>query len=124
MRAQNLISDDEFLANKKKLAEQKAVSDHPKDDAVTVDQAQADLDAIVEPLSNLQDTWRSLQPPFRRRFERVILPSGYIFGNIRTSTLGLLFSTFGRSETGLSYGVPPPGLEPGTISLRGSCSTN
>ncbi len=106
MRAQNLISDDEFLANKKKLAEQKAVSDHPKDDAVTVDQAQADLDAIVEPLSNLQDTWRSLQPPFRRRFERVILPSGYIFGNIRTSTLGLLFSTFGRSETGLSYGVP------------------
>ena len=75
--------------------------------APNAEQVKADLREIVAPLEALGETWRSLKPPFRRRFERLILPGGFVIGRIRTADLGLLFNTFQASTNGFSYGVPP-----------------
>jgi hypothetical protein len=106
MRAQNLITDQEFLPQKKRLLDQRVALDSPSQRTIDANQVRADVKEIVAPLSSLQNTWRSLHSPFRRRFERLILPGGFVIGNIRTADLGLLFSAFRASTGGDSSVVP------------------
>jgi DNA invertase Pin-like site-specific DNA recombinase len=114
MRAQNLITDQEFLPQKKRLLDQRVALDSPSRRTIDANQVRVDVKEIVAPLSSLQNTWRSLHSPFRRRFERLILPGGFVIGNIRTADLGLLFSIFGASAP-MKSGVVPfacTGLNP------------
>jgi hypothetical protein len=106
MRAQGLINNEEFSTQKKRLSDQRTTFESHGRDIANLDRVQGDLQLIVEPLAALRATWKSLKRPFRSRFERLILPGGFVMGNIRTADLGLLFSTFGASSSGLSTGVP------------------
>ncbi|MBZ5603887.1 MAG: recombinase family protein [Acidobacteriia bacterium] len=106
MRAKGLITDEEFLAQKRSLAAQRLAVEHREKSTMTVDQVCADLHQIKGPLTALRETWRSLKSPFRGRFERLILPGGFVNGTIGTADLGLLFSFFRASAGGVSYGVP------------------
>ena len=67
------------------------------------------LGEITEPLSRLRETWTALLGPFRRRFDRLILPVGFVAGESRTAELGLLFRALGDLADGNSNGVPLAG---------------
>jgi hypothetical protein len=106
MRAQNLITNEELLAQKQRLAEQRSALESQASHRIDVARVRADLEQIVEPLLALRKTWQSLKAPFRSRFDRLILPGGFVNGKIRTADLGLLFSVFRASSTQVSSGVP------------------
>jgi site-specific DNA recombinase len=107
MRSQALITDKEFLHQKKLLLDQQAAieASHPPR-RINVAEVRCHLRETISPLSQLRNTWQSLQPPFRRRFERLVLPVGFLIGQIRTADLGLLFRTFGAFQRSDSSGVP------------------
>ncbi len=107
MRAQNLITNEELLAQKQRLAEQRSALENQASHTIDADRVRADLKNIMAPLSDLRRTWQSLKVPFRARFDRLILPGGFVKGKIRTADLGLLFSVFRASSTEVSSGVPP-----------------
>jgi len=67
------------------------------------------LGVIAEPLAQLKETWHVLPDPFRRRFERLVLPVGFVNGQTRTAELGLLFRALGALAGGNSNGVPLAG---------------
>ena len=106
MRAQNMITDEEFLVQKKRLAEQRMALESHARQTTDLSQVRADIEKIIEPLSALRATWKTLTPPLRSRFDRLILPGGFLIGKIRTADLGLLFSFFRRPVTGASSVVP------------------
>jgi hypothetical protein len=106
MRAQALITDAELLAGRKRLSNERMVLDSQNRRSLDAERVKADLQEIMAPLASLRETWRALQPPLRRRFERLILPGGFVIGRIRTADLGLLFSTIQASASGVSSGVP------------------
>jgi site-specific DNA recombinase len=106
MRAQNLITNEELLAQKQRLAEQRSALDRQASHRIDVARIRTDLEQITEPLGALRRTWQSLKAPFRARFDRLILPGGFVNGKIRTADLGLLFSVFRASSTDASSGVP------------------
>jgi site-specific DNA recombinase len=108
MRAQDLITNEEFLMQKKRLADQRMALETQTGQSTDLAQVRADLQQITEPLSALRATWKSLKPASRSRFDRLVLPGGFVSGNIRTADMGLLFSTFRASTTGVSSGVPLP----------------
>jgi len=106
MRAQHLVTDDEFLAQKNALGDQRAILEVEARQRADLTRVRADIEKIVEPLRALRATWQALNPAFRARFDRLVLPGGFLVGRIRTADLGLLFSTFRASGTALSSGVP------------------
>lgn len=116
MRAQDLITDQEFLAQKKilwnrRMALEGRVSD---DSALPRELVQAQLAAILQPLSHLHETWRLLPEPLRGRFVRLLLPVGFVHGEIRTAELGFLFRVTEAFQGGESNGVDLTGIEPVT----------
>jgi hypothetical protein len=106
MRAQNLITNEELLAQKQRLAEQRSALESQASRTIDAARIRADLEQITEPLSALRQTWKSLKAPFRARFDRLILPGGFVNGKIRTADLGLLFSLLRASLTDVSSVVP------------------
>ena len=95
MRAQGLITDKEFTRHRKIIMDQRAALE-AKTARATIDMAEvrAKFQEIAAPLVNLRRTWKTIQPPFRRRFERLVLPAGFVIGQSRTAELGGLFSFF------------------------------
>ena len=65
-----------------------------------------EVDEIKKPLSELLHTWQALEPAFRPRFNRLLLPVGYVNGGIRTAERGLLFRSFSEVSEPKSNGVP------------------
>jgi DNA invertase Pin-like site-specific DNA recombinase len=107
MRAQRLITDDEFRQQKALLDENRfALASAPEPTRVNVAAIRENLDEIAEPLTHLPETWQSLQFPLQRRFHRLVLPVGFVFGESRTADLGLIFRAFGDLASGKTNGVP------------------
>ena len=107
MRAQQLLSNEEFLRGKQRLAEQRhALEGQAHQQRTDLASVKADLEQILEPLSNLRRTWMALKPPIRARFNRLVLPGGFLIGSLRTADRGLLFSTFRGFSTAQSGEVP------------------
>jgi hypothetical protein len=111
MRAQGLITNEEFLLQRKRLADQRMAFESQARQTTDLAQVRADLQQILEPLSALRATWKSLEPSPRSRFDRLILPGGFVIGNIRTADRGLLFSTF-RASAPTNSGVVAFGCVP------------
>jgi DNA invertase Pin-like site-specific DNA recombinase len=110
MRSQRLISDEEFTAQKSILVEkQQTIEATPKQASFSVAEIRNRLREIAAPLLALLDTWNSLSPSIRSRFQRLIFPVGFIAGNIRTAQLGLLFNTFSTFARDESTVVPLEG---------------
>jgi hypothetical protein len=110
MRTQDLVTDQEFLEQKSTLMETRnALESTPVHDDVTGQQLRERLDEIIEPMAQLRETWKVLTGLTRRRFERLLLPVGFVHGKIRTAELGLLFRVFGDFSEGNSTWVAPTG---------------
>jgi CheY-like chemotaxis protein len=96
MRAQGLITDLEFLHQRKRTAEQRApLEDNRLWQALDVAEVREQFQEIATPLLQLRQTWQTIQPSFRRRFERLVLPAGFVVGQTRTAELGGLFRFLG-----------------------------
>jgi site-specific DNA recombinase len=98
MRAQGLITDEEFMAHKAALRDrQTAMLGRTQETELNPADLSRDLEEIKDPLYKLPDTWRTIDTSRRLRFERLILPAGFVNERIRTAELGLLFRVFGQS---------------------------
>jgi site-specific DNA recombinase len=109
MRTQKLIADEDFLNQKKRLLAQRSGLEGHNQHEMLLGEAYQKLNEIMIPLANLRTTWHSLQPQRRRRFDRLLLPVGFITGKSRTADLGPLFSTNPSSERSNASGVPSAG---------------
>ena len=106
MRAQNLITNEEFVVQKKRMADQRMALESQAKQSTDLGHVRADIQQIMGPLSALRTTWKSLKQPSRSRFDRLILPGGFVNGKIRTADMGLLFTIFRASATDVSSDVP------------------
>jgi len=106
MRAQGLITDQEFMAEKGALSrKQLSLEIATKNDSISIREIQAQLDRIVEPLSDLPSTWDSLSVAQKRRFQQYVLPVGFTAGEIGTAELGLIFRVFRQLQNGSTHVV-------------------
>ena len=110
MRMDQLVTNEEFLVQKamqstRRSELQATKPREPWDER----QFLSDLDNICEPLLNLADTWSEIAPPRKQRFQRLILPTGFVTGRIGTAEKGCLFSTFRSSRDRESPLVPLTG---------------
>jgi site-specific DNA recombinase len=115
MRAQNLITDEEFIPQKRRLEEQRTALECNARTKLDLAAVRADLEKILGPLTKLRETWLALQPGLRARFDHLMLPAGFVNGSDRTADLGLLFSVFGRFLSPSSSGVPSGCIRPNPI---------
>ncbi len=67
------------------------------------------LESARKLIGNLEHTWRTLGPGPKQRFQRVVLPLGFVIGRIETAEKGCLFATIGQFRDGKSHEVPPTG---------------
>src|ERR1039458_5598173 len=96
MRAQALITDQEFTRQRRMIADQRsALQGRSGGQTIDVAEVREHFQEISMPLVQLRRTWQTIQPPFRRRFERLVLPTGFVIGQSRTAPLGGLFSFLG-----------------------------
>ena len=110
MKAQGLLTDEEFIAQKSILTEQRTVLESRAiPERVSAEQIRGDITEITRPLTELKVTWRDMPDPLRRRFDHFLLPAGFVNQRIRTAELGLLFAVFGEFSEGKSTGVPLAG---------------
>lgn len=118
MRAQKLITDEEFLIQKKRRDEQRTAVEAQARRRLDASLVQQDLATIMKPLGDLRATWMQLKPSFRSRFNRLVVPGGFVTGRIRTADLGLLFSLFPTSASNVSS-VVSLGCVPSNRSIEG-----
>jgi hypothetical protein len=108
MRAEGMITDQEFIKQKTALADRRAaIEGGSAEEAVNPEQVRRELNEITEPLTQLRQTWETLKSPYRQRFERLVLPAGFVNGKTRTAELGLLFQVFGQPADSESHVVYP-----------------
>ncbi|MGO9010644.1 MAG: recombinase family protein [Bryobacteraceae bacterium] len=107
MRAAGLIDDQEFATQKRALADRRASFDIRRNlDPFNPKAVRRDIDRIKGPLSEPRETWRRLTPPLQGRFQRAILPGGFVNGRIGTAEKALIFSTFDELNTYKTNLVP------------------
>lgn len=110
MRTENLITDEEFIAQKLNLSERRfALESTPVPERIDAKHVRAQLGEITQPLTHLFETWQALPPHLQRRFGRLVLPVGFVNAEARTTELGLLFRAFGQLAQGNASGVSPVG---------------
>ena len=92
---------------------------------------QFDIEAAViyatKFMSDLGRQWFDLSPQLRPRFQKLVFPDGLPYSKANgfgTTKLGIIYEINQRSHGNLSQMVHPVGIEPTTISLKGSCSTS
>lgn len=107
MRTQGLITDEEFLAQKTLLSERQCALEIAAHSVwLPGGRVEEHLEEITEPLLNLKSFWQMLAHPLQRRFQRFLLPVGFIKGSIRTAELGLFFRVLDQFSESESNGVP------------------
>ncbi len=99
MRASDEITVEEFTAHRELLRDRQmslqATRANRNYDEVRIE---SQIETICEPLSRLPETWKEMDPTVKQRFQRMILPNGFLIGGIGTAQMGCLFWTFVSSE--------------------------
>jgi site-specific DNA recombinase len=122
-------SDAEFKEQKayinQRIEEKKTYLDEKRIEEFSMESA---LDFCFELVRDSGKTWTELlnQPEYRLRFQKMIFPRKVTYDGKKfdTTKTSLVFEINQTSGADSSKVVRLPGFEPGTISLRGSCSTN
>ena len=110
MKMENLITDDEFRAQRLILAERLSrCSEGNSELAGSPESVLQDLATICKPLTCLAETWRTVPIKFQRRFQHIMLPSGYVFGSVGTAQKGRLLSFLQSPLPVDTNAVPPVG---------------
>jgi len=105
MKMDQLITDQEFVAQRSLLTVRMSELDvsSPEDEPKPQDILK-DIEILSGPLIDLGSAWDNMATDFKRRFQHIALPAGYVFGRIGTAQKGRLFSfleAFDTSKTGL-----------------------
>lgn len=96
MRAQNLITDQEFLAQKAAQGERRMALERASvADTLNPERVREHLTEITAPFAALRETWRAFPETLQGRFVRCLLPVGFVAGEIRTAERALLLKVFG-----------------------------
>jgi site-specific DNA recombinase len=110
---------NQLLQQKKQLSEEKRIEEFNMETA---------LSYCFEFVRDSGDTWNSFneEPDYRLRFQKMIFPEKVTFDGKKfdTTKMSIVYELNQTTGTDLQNLVRPPGLEPGTLSLRGICSTN
>jgi site-specific DNA recombinase len=110
MRMDRLITDAEFLAQRsviaKTLAELEATG---PDNAAKPEAVLSEIDEMCDQLKNLSETWQTIPPEFKQRFQRLALPVGFVVGRVRTAQTGHFFSLLRHSPSPKTTLVAPEG---------------
>jgi site-specific DNA recombinase len=106
MRAEKLISTDEFLEQKALLARQMSALEVPLALAKAQSGLKEKIAGITAPLTALPETWQALPLQLRPRFKQLVLPVGFVVGRIRTAQKGRLFCLNDDFGEGESHEVP------------------
>ena len=110
MRAKELLTDEEFREQKVLVADRKVAQEAGlSESALNLRHVRDQLRQITLPLMNLTDTWTQLNPALRQRFKRMLLPVGFVAGQIRTANLGRIFYICGQFTEPRSTVVAPAG---------------
>ncbi len=107
MRAEKLITTDEFQEQKALLAHQMAALETALASLNGHRDLRNKLAEIAAPLAALRETWSELPLQLRPRFKQLVLPMGFVAGRIRTAQKGRLFSLNDDLRDGNSVEVPP-----------------
>jgi DNA invertase Pin-like site-specific DNA recombinase len=111
MKMDQLISDEEFATARTNLISRLAELNVQEIKEYTGShEVLSNIDRICLPLKDLGTVWQSLPVELQRRFQMMVLPTGYVFGRVRTAPRGRLFSLLTSSGTPKSSLVPPTGL--------------
>lgn len=110
MKMEQLITDEEFRAQRLVLTRwlvelEGGVSEREE----APESVLKDLDNICAPLMHLGDAWRAVPIRFQRRFQHLMLPAGYVFGEVGTAFKGRILSFLEHSLPVDTNGVRPTG---------------
>ena len=123
MRAQGLITDSEFIAQKRVLADRRSGAEASIDDQrFRLNDLKKQMTQIAEPITRLHETWQHLPTPLSMQFQQLILPVGFVAGQNGTAELGCLFKLFGHldgddSTVGCLMGIEPTSSLPQSDAL-------
>jgi site-specific DNA recombinase len=106
MRTQQLITDEEFVRQRKLLKGQTISVNRNVPPSISASEVRDRFEIISGPLLNLSAAWKAIRSPYRRRFERMVVPAGFQVGHSRTAEVGHLFSAFSSFRTDCSSLVP------------------
>lgn len=110
MKMDQLISDEEFLAQRSILTGRlSALESQGACNAMSPEHAEATLDIITKPALDLGGLWQASSAQTRRRFQQWAFPAGYVYGGIGTAQKGRLFSLFSTSAGSDTSLVHPAG---------------
>lgn len=110
MKMDQLISDEEFMTQRSLLTSRLAeLQWQETEHTVNADAVLGNIDRICAPMTDLRVAWESVSVEFQRRFQQLMLPSGYVFGRVGTAQRGRLFSFLATSNTSNASLVPLTG---------------
>lgn len=99
MRTDGLVTDEEFLSQKALLSDRRnAFEATGSVEEVSLGKVTGCLNEIMEPLSQLRRTWDDLPLALRRRFQRLVIPVGFVCGESGTPNWAV-FSGFSAIST-------------------------
>jgi DNA invertase Pin-like site-specific DNA recombinase len=108
MKMEELITDDEFRAQRILLAGRLAELKYDtRESEAKPESVLNDLDSICAPLMHLADAWERVPANFKRRFQHLTLPAGYVFGRVGTAQKSRLLS-FIESPLPVDTNLVPP----------------
>jgi len=107
MRTSKLITDAEFVIERDRIRRQ--LRQHEGTSVSSLDSWLTDTDEqeLVQAFEDVYGLWEATPTPFKRGFEELMFPAGYVFREIRTADRGLLFRVFASPTGGHSSWVAP-----------------
>jgi site-specific DNA recombinase len=110
MKMDQLITDQEFVAQRSLLASRLSeLETSTPDNWAEPEDVLRGIEAICVPVTDLGGAWDSIATEFKRRFQHLALPAGYVFGRIGTAQKGRLFSFLEAFDTPKTDLVPLTG---------------
>lgn len=110
MSTDGLITQQEFIAHRELLRQRLSALHVSERNVVFQEEIIGNqIATICEPLSNLRATWNEIEPALKQRFQRLILPTGFVIGRVGTAEMGCFFSSFRTGSPTKSNGVAPAG---------------
>ena len=106
MKMEQLISDDEFRAQRLLLSDRLTGSGGNPGSEAKPESVLNDLDTICAPLMHLDEAWENVPTDFKRRFQQIAIPAGYIYGRVGTAQKGRLLSFIESPDAANTNGVP------------------
>ena len=109
MKMEQLISDDEFRAQRLLLSDRLTESGGNPGSEAKPESVLNDLDTICAPLMHLDQAWENVPTDFKRRFQQIAIPAGYVYGRVGTAQEGRLLSFIESPDATNTNGVPLAG---------------